>query len=117
MCIGGVLMASVSGLAMSGAPLPPPYWMRFGNDIGFTLVGVPGMLALAIGLACLAGQAYVTGVFGSRLRWFTYLVAGLLLGAVLFVPIVGLLIWTLTVTYVQVRRPQAVAAVSPAPGG
>src|SRR5262249_13360559 len=110
------LMAAVSGLSLSGAPLPPPYWMRFGNDIGFTLVGVPGMLAAAIALACLTGQAYTAGVFGARLRWFTYLVAALLLGSFLFIPVGGLLIWALTVTFVQVRRPETVAAVSAVPG-
>lgn len=113
MCIGGILMLSVSGLSMSGAPLPPPYWMRFGNDVGFVFVGVPGMLAMAVGLACLGGQAYAAGVFGSRLRWFTYVVAVLLPGSFLFFPIAGLMLWTLIVLYVQVRRPEHVPATSP----
>jgi len=115
MCVGGMLMMSVSGLTLSGAPLPPPYWMRFGNDVGFVFVGVPGMLAMAIGLVCLAGQAYAAGVFGRRMRWFTYLVAALLLASFLFIPIGGLMIWTLIVTYIQVRRPYAAAVVSPVP--
>ncbi len=115
LCIGGVLMLSVSGLSLSGAPLPPPYWMRFGNDVGFVFVGGPGMLAMAIGLACLAGQAYAVGVFGNRLRWFTYVAAALLLASFLFIPIGGLMIWTLVVLYVQVRRPHALSVTSPVP--
>jgi hypothetical protein len=116
MCIGGLLMVSVSGLSMSGAPLPPPYWMRFGNDVGFVFVGGPAMVAAAIGLACLAGQAFAAGVFGSRLRWFTYLVAALLLASFLFIPIAGLMVWVLVTLYIQVRQPTPLVAARPVPG-
>jgi hypothetical protein len=56
--IGGVLMAGISGAMLTGsAPLPSVELLRFGNDIGFGAVGLGGMLATALSVACLSLDA------------------------------------------------------------
>lgn len=112
---GGVLMASISASALIGsAPIPSAELLRFGNDVGFGLVGVAGMLAASLSIACLSLQARSAGVFGTRLTRFSLLVAVLLLGSVAFVPIIALLIW-LVVVVVALRRSSS--APGPAHGG
>jgi hypothetical protein len=96
---GGVLMASISGSALIGsAPIPSAELLRFGNDAGFGLVGVAGMLAASLSVACLSLQARSAGLFGQRLTRFSLVVAVLLLGSVAFVPILALLAWLIVVT-------------------
>ncbi|HWY89260.1 MAG TPA: hypothetical protein VNY31_01175 [Solirubrobacteraceae bacterium] len=112
---GGVLMASISASALIGsAPIPRAEVLRFGNDVGFGMVGVAGMLAASLSIACLSLQARSAGVFSPRLTKFSLVVAVLLLGSVAFVPILALLIWLIVVT-VALRRSST--ARGPANGG
>lgn len=112
---GGVLMASISASALIGsAPIPSAELLRFGNDVGFGLVGLAGMLAASLSIACLSLQARSAGVFGSRLTRFSLVVAVLLLGAVAFVPILALLVWLIVVTVALTRSS---TARGPAKGG
>lgn len=105
---GGVLMASISASALIGsAPIPQAGLLRFGNDVGFGLVGLAGMLAASLSIACLSLQARSVGLFGSRLTRFSLVVAVLLLGSVAFVPILALLVWLIVVT-VALRRSSTV---------
>jgi hypothetical protein len=98
MAVGGVLMAGASGSALIGsAPLPGADVLRLGDEVGFAMVAVGGMLAAALSVALLAAQARRAGLFGSRLTSFSFVVAVLLLASVAFVPIVALLIWSLVV--------------------
>jgi hypothetical protein len=98
MSVGGVLMAGASGSALIGsAPLPGVAVLRLGDEVGFAMVAVGGMLAAALSVALLAAQARRAGLFGSRLTRFSVVVAVLLLASVTFVPIVALLIWSLVV--------------------
>jgi cytochrome c-type biogenesis protein CcmH/NrfG len=112
---GGVLMASISASALIGsAPIPSAELLRFGNDVGFGLVGVAGMLAASLSIACLSLQARSAGVFGKRLTRFSLVVAVLLLGSVAFVPILALLIWLIVVS---VALRSSSSARGPANGG
>jgi hypothetical protein len=102
--VGGILMAGISGSALIGsAPIPSAEVLRLGNDVGFAMVGVAGMLAAALSIACVSVQARSAEVFSKRLTRFSLVVAVLLLGSVAFVPIVALLIW-LTVVAVALTR-------------
>lgn len=98
MAVGGVLMAGASGSALIGsAPLPSADVLRLGNDVGFAMVSVGGMLAAALSIACLSAQARAAGLFGAGLARFSLIVAVVLLASVAFVPILALFIWSIVV--------------------
>ena len=105
MAVGGVAMAATSAMLSNSAPLPPADLLRLGNDTGFAMVGIPGMLATALAVACLAVQAHAAGIFGPRLRAFSLVVAVLLLASFLFLPIAALLFWLVVVAVVLLRQP------------
>jgi hypothetical protein len=107
---GGVLMAASAGAALTGsAPLPSAELLRFGNDAGFGMVGVAGMLAVALSIAALALRAHAAGVFSRRMLSFSLIVAVLQLGSFEFVPILGVLAWTLVVAIRLLRGSPGVA--------
>ncbi|HEY1479188.1 MAG TPA: hypothetical protein VGF46_04130 [Gaiellales bacterium] len=113
MAVGGALMGVVSGDTLIGSsPLPGADLLRFCNDLGFVMVGVPGMLAVSLTLAILSIQAHAVGLFGTRMRWFTLAVAIILLGSFEFFPIAALLIWVIAAA---IALPRGAAARSVAP--
>jgi hypothetical protein len=102
---GGILMAAASGSALIySQPLPGADVLRLGNDAGFAMVGVAGMLAASLSIACLSVQARAAGLFSARLTRFSLAVALVLLASIAFVPIVALLVWLVTVTVSLARR-------------
>ena len=108
MAAGGVVMASVSGNALlSSAPIPNADILRLTNGLGFALVGLAGMLAAALSVTSVAAQARACGIFSRRLFAFSVIVAVLLLAGLAFVPIFGLVIWTVAVAIVLMRTPSA----------
>jgi hypothetical protein len=103
--VGGALMGVISGDALIGStPLPDADLLRFCNDLGFVLVGVPGMLAVSLCLVILSVQAHETGLFGARMRWFTTAVALILLASFEFLPIAALLVWVVVLVVALPRR-------------
>jgi hypothetical protein len=110
--VGGILMAAPSGSALLySQPIPGADILRLGNDVGFAMVGVAGMLAAALSIAALSVQARAAGIFGARLARFSVAVAVVLLASVTFVPIVALLVWLVAVTVTVTRRAPAGGAV------
>ena len=107
MGVGGVLMAATSAMVNGSAPMPSADLLRFGNDAGFIMVGIPAMLATSLSIACLAVQAHAAGIFGKRLLWFSALVAVVLLPSFLFFPIAALLIWLVVVAVALLRAQPA----------
>jgi hypothetical protein len=103
MAVGGVLMGVVSIAALHGYPSI----IRFGNDAGFAMVSVGGMLAAAVSVGLLSVMGRRSGTLGPVLGWSGLVVAVLLLGAVAFVPIVALLLWATAVSISQLRRAPA----------
>lgn len=102
--VGGILMASISGSALIGsAPIPSAELLRFGNDAGFGMAGIAGMLAAALSISSMSVQARSAGVFSRRMSRFSLVVAVVLLGSAAFVPIVALLIWLVVVAVALVR--------------
>lgn len=103
--VGGVVMGSISGsILFSTLRVPDADLLRFGNDLGFAMVGVGGMLAAALSVACLSMQARSAGVFGRKLTVLGLLVSVVLLGAVEFLPIAALLIWLVIASITLMRR-------------
>lgn len=115
---GGVLMATVSASELTGSyPLPGADVLRLANDVGFGLVAIGGMWAAALAVAVLSTQARSAGVFSSRLAAFGWIVAGLLLFSLLFVPIVALLIWAVVVGVLGFRSRNAAEPIVVDPAG
>ncbi|HEY2771645.1 MAG TPA: hypothetical protein VGI87_13810 [Solirubrobacteraceae bacterium] len=111
--IGGMLMAASSGSALLySQALPRADILRLGNDVGFAMVGVAGMLAAALSIACLSVQARAAGIFSPRLARFSVAVAVVLLASVAFVPILALVIWLVAVTVTLTRAAPAKSAVT-----
>jgi hypothetical protein len=106
MAVGGILMAapSASPLLFSG-PVPGGEVLRLANGLGFGSAGVAGMLAAALAISGLAVQGRSVGFFGARMYRITLAVAVLLVFSLLFVPIVGLLIWSAVVSVRLAREP------------
>jgi hypothetical protein len=101
---GGVLMASVSGsLLVGGGPVPGADVIRLANDVGFGMVALAGMSAVALSLVCLGFQARSVGLFGTKTFAFTLIVALALLGALAFIPIAALFIWVLVMVVTLMR--------------
>lgn len=101
---GGVVMAFVSGGELLGKyPLPSPDVLRLSNDLGFALVAVGGMLAASLAVLCLSHQGRASGVIGRKTYAFGVLVSVVLLGAVAFVPVFALLIWSVVVAVQWMR--------------
>lgn len=114
--VGGMLMAAPSGSALIySQPIPGADILRLGNDVGFAMVGVAGMLAVALSIACLSVQARAAGIFGMRLTRFSLAVAVVLLASVAFVPILALLVWLVTVTVSLHRAAHAPSTVTSTP--
>jgi hypothetical protein len=103
---GGVLMGGISGglLLNPGEPVPPADLLRLGNDLGFGMVGLAGMLAADLSVVLLAFEARAAGVFGPRLFAFSMVVGVLLLGALAFLPILALLAWCVVAGVALTRR-------------
>jgi len=106
--VGGILMAGISGSLLIGPmPMPGADVLRLTNDLGFAMVGVAGMSAAALSIACLSVQARAAGLFGRRLLIFSLVVALALLGSIAFLPIITLLIWLVVVGIALSRSPGA----------
>jgi hypothetical protein len=84
--------------------MPNADLLRFSNGLGFSLVGVAGMLAAALSVTHLSLLARSAGAFGRKLMVLGLGVAVVLLGAITFVPIVALLIWLVIASITLIRR-------------
>src|SRR5947209_624795 len=110
--VGGILMAAASGSALLySQPIPGADVLRLGNDAGFAMVGVAGMLAAALSIACVGVQARAAGVFGVRLMRAGLAVSVVLLASIAFVPIVALLVWLVAVSVTLIRSAPSTSSV------
>ncbi len=101
---GGVLMGGISAsLLIGGGPEPGADVLRLANDMGFGMVALAGMLAVALSLVCLSFQARSVGLFGTKTFAFTLIVAIVLLAALAFIPILALFIWVLVMVVMLMR--------------
>ena len=114
--VGGLLMGGISAAMLTGAAHKPDTTaLKFGNGAGFLMVAIPGMLAAALSIAYLSVRARSAGFFGKKLMVFSLVVSVVLLGAVVFVPIVALLIWLIVVTIVFMGKNAAAMPTTRAP--
>ena len=106
--VGGVLMAGISGTELGGGapPVPNADLLRFGDYLGFAMVGVAGMLSIAVTIVALSLLARAVGVFGNGLTAFSLIVAFILLFSFLFLPILALFIWVIVLMIVLMRQPK-----------
>ena len=103
---GGIMMGAASGSSLIfSQPIPGAVLLRLGNDLGFAMVGVAGMPAAALSIACLSVQARAAGVMTTRMMRFSLIVSLVLLGSVAFIPIIALVAWLLVIAIPLIRRP------------
>ena len=108
-----VAMMFASGAAMSTVaasvefgdnPVPDGEFARQLENLGFGLLLLYGMWAAGVSIVAFSGSALRTGAFP---RWLAIagIVVGVLvaLGGVIFIPMVLLLLWVLTVSVVSLR--------------
>ena len=114
--VGGVVMAAVAGGELLGNyPLPGADVLRLSNDLGFALVSVGGMTAAALAICCLSIQGHTAGVLGRKTSFFGIAVAIVQLAAILFIPVILVLLWALIVA-IQWLRASEPAVSAPEPG-
>jgi hypothetical protein len=103
---GGIMMAAASGSTLIfSQPIPGAALLRLANDLGFAMVGVAGMPAAALSIACLSVQARAAGVMTTRIMRFSLIVSVVLLGSLAFIPILALMAWLLVVAIPLIRHP------------
>ncbi len=110
--VGGVLMGAIAATIQGTGRAPDPALLRFCNDVGFVMVGLPGMLATALAVTCLSVQGRHAGLFGRKMMIFGLFVAVVLLASLAFIPIVALLLWLIVTAVVLIRRPTVAAQLS-----
>lgn len=103
--VGGVLMGAVAATIADTGHAVDADLLRFGNDIGFVMVGLPGMLATALSVACLSVQGRRAGLLGRNMTGFGLIVALVLLAGMAFIPIAVLLIWLVVSAVLLIREP------------
>jgi hypothetical protein len=103
--VGGVLMGAIAASVQGTGHALNPDLLRFGNDVGFVMVSLPGMLATSLSVACLSVQGRRNGLFGRKMMIFGLVVAFILLASFAFIPIVALLVWLVVTAVVLIRRP------------
>jgi hypothetical protein len=108
--IGGTFTAVIPGaMAFGSLREPSADLLRVSSDMGYPVISVAGMIALAVAIAVLSVQARDAGLFGSRLTIFSLVLAVITLASVLFFPLLAMLIWFIVVSVVLMRRGPAVA--------
>lgn len=99
-CVGinGVANAVIAGgMAFGSLPEPSPDILRFSDEIGWPILTVVGMIALAVAMASLSLEARRAGVFSSRMTTFSLIAAAFTAFSVVFFPLILMLIWFLVV--------------------
>jgi hypothetical protein len=111
--VGGVLGAGVAGAMIFGKmPEPSAQILRFSDQLGYPVVVVAGMIALALAVVITALRAKVTGLFGTALTIFSLVAALAALFSFAFFPLIIVCIWFLWVSVVLFRHQRQVSAAS-----
>jgi hypothetical protein len=109
--IGGTCTAIVSGAIVFGnAPEPSPDVLRYADNLGYPIITVAGMIAVAVAMGMLTIQAYRSGLFGKGLTYFCVVLAVLTLASFMFWPLFAMLLWCIVVSIVLARRGDPAAA-------
>jgi hypothetical protein len=105
LCVAAAARGVIGFAAVSPAndePLPGPDMLRYLPQIGYTITGTGGLLAVALSMAATSWLILKTAVFGRWLAWvgvvatLLVVVAAILLSGVFAIP--ALLVWTLAVS-------------------
>jgi hypothetical protein len=102
---GGVVGAVVAGAMTFGdLPEPSPGILRFSDQIGYPILAVGGMLAVAAAIALLSVQAHRAGLFGRAMLVYGLIAAVGTALSFLFFPMLLTLIWFIAASVVLARR-------------
>jgi hypothetical protein len=108
--VGGVVMGAAGPILTGHTGPGVANLFRLANGLGFALVALGGMPAIALAVVCLSVDGRRAAVFGRGVSTFGIVAAIALLAALAFVPIVLLLAWVLAVSVTLLRAPQTFAA-------
>lgn len=104
--IGAFLSASIAGgMVFGNLPEPAPAIMRLVEQLGFPLLMVAGMFAVALAIAAVSLQAKAAGAFGTGMTVFSLIMAVITLGSFYFIPLLAPLLWVLVTSIILIRRP------------
>lgn len=102
--LGGALNAIVAGNMIFGSlPEPNAGILRVLDGIGYPVIVVAGMFALALAIVGFSFQARRAGLFGGGLRTLGVIFGVLTLASVFFFPLIFPLVWCLVVSVVLLR--------------
>jgi hypothetical protein len=102
--IGGTLNAIIAGAMVFGnLHEPGPDVLRLSLDMGYPVIAIPGMIALALAMGILTINAGKVGLFGRKLTIFGIVLAVLTVASFLFFPLVAMLVWSIVASVVLVR--------------
>ncbi|HEY3830766.1 MAG TPA: hypothetical protein VGO03_00585 [Acidimicrobiia bacterium] len=103
MAIGGVVMGAAGTIITNHTDPGVANLFRLSNGLGFALVALAAMPAVALSVVCLSVLGRRAGVLSRGVSTFGIVAAIALLGAIAFLPIVVLLVWVLVVSVAWLR--------------
>ena len=110
--VGAIASVGVAGnISFGDAPVPQDADL-LRNNIGFPFIFVAGALSAAAFIATAAVLARAVGFFATWLMWVSFVLAVILLFAVIFLPMAALPIWVLVVSILLLRSPTRTAAIA-----
>jgi hypothetical protein len=108
--IGGVANAVVAGaMAFGNAPEPNADVLRYGDNLGYPILAVAGMISVAVAIVVLSVQAGRVGLFSKGVVIASVVLGVLTLLSFLFFPLLAMLIWVITASIVLTRQGAAAA--------
>jgi prepilin signal peptidase PulO-like enzyme (type II secretory pathway) len=109
---GHVIAAVAAAVEFRDAPVTDPDFVRVLPQLGYGLFLVGGAFSAIVLVLTTSVLSLQTGVFPQWLAWLGILVAIVLLLAVIFLPMIALLIWVLAVSIVLLTRREETATVA-----
>jgi hypothetical protein len=105
LAVGGAPIAAVAAaIEFRDAPVTDPEFVRVLPQMGYGIILVGGGFAALVLVLTTSIVSLQTGVFPLWLSWLGIVVAIVLLFAVIFLPMIALLIWVLAVSVVLFTR-------------
>ncbi|HEY1739290.1 MAG TPA: hypothetical protein VGI86_11290 [Acidimicrobiia bacterium] len=101
--IGGVVMGAVGTLITHHSDPGVANFYRLSNGLGFALVALAAMPAIALSVACLSVLGRRAGVLSRGVSTFGIIAAVASLAAIAFLPIILLFVWVLIVSVTWLR--------------
>jgi hypothetical protein len=104
MAAGPAIAAVAAAIEFRDAPITDPEFVRVLPQMGYGILLLGGGFSAIVLLLTTSAISLQTGVFPQWLTWLGFLAAIVLLFAIIFLPMIALLIWVLAVSIVLLMR-------------